>query len=74
MLFLIRETLLINWGKGNNKISVFKKDEVKNELKTCRDFIDCEYCKAENKRIKAEWDWDKTFYMNFRVFHNVMDS
>lgn len=56
MLFLIRETLLINWGRGNNKISVMKQDaaSAKNEIKKCKDFIDCEYCKAENKRIKGE--------------------
>jgi len=57
MLFLIRETLLINWGKGKPKqISVFSKNETsdKNEIKQCRDFIDCEYCAAENKRIKGE--------------------
>jgi hypothetical protein len=49
MLFLIRETLIINWGRGN--ISVMKasndeKKEIKEEV--CRDFINCEYCKAEN--------------------------
>jgi len=61
MLFLIRETLLVNWSKDN--ISVFKKAETKGkELTTeqklltfteadfqCRDFINCEYCSAELK-------------------------
>jgi len=55
MLFLIRETLIINWGRGN--ISVMKSDsgakaaaskEFKEEA--CRDFINCEYCKADNAR------------------------
>lgn len=59
MLFLIRETLIINWGKGN--ISVLKKDGKKDaneksvaqiELVKCRDFINCEYCNAENERRK----------------------
>lgn len=51
MLFLIRETLIIHWGKN---ISVFdKKSTAANttnqlELIECRDFKDCEYCKAEN--------------------------
>ncbi len=58
MLFLIRETLIINWGRGN--ISVLKKDgEGKEEDKVkevvCRDFINCEYCKAENEARKKEF-------------------
>ena len=48
MLFLIRETLLINWGRGN--ISVLKDNNSaseKNVDKTfCRDFVNCEYCKT----------------------------
>jgi len=43
MLFLIRETLIIHWGKGN--ISVIKgANNAKSEV--CRDFINCEYCKV----------------------------
>jgi len=54
MLFLIRETLIIHWGRGN--ISVMKADTSKaggaKELKEepCRDFINCEYCNVENAR------------------------
>ncbi len=53
MLFLIRETLLVNWGRGN--ISVFKSSDgdkmINNwEPVVCRDFISCEYCAVENKR------------------------
>ena len=49
MLFLIRETLIIHWGKN---ISVFdsKKKEVK-VSETCRDFVNCEYCKADKARL-----------------------
>jgi hypothetical protein len=63
MLFLIRETLLVNWSKDN--ISVFKSSEKKKSEKAlsseeqllqlteddfkCRDFINCEYCNAEKK-------------------------
>lgn len=55
MLFLIRETLIINWGRGN--ISVLKKDadgKEKEQAKevVCRDFINCDYCKAENESRK----------------------
>merc|ERR1719498_963512 len=48
-LFLIRETLIIHWGKN---ISVFdsKKKEVK-VSETCRDFVNCEYCKADKARL-----------------------
>lgn len=48
MLFLIRETLIIHWGKN---ISVFdsKKKEVK--AAECRDFVNCEYCKADKARL-----------------------
>jgi len=46
MLFLIRETLIIHWGRGN--ISVMKSDNKEVKYETCRDFINCEYCKAEN--------------------------
>lgn len=57
MLFLIRETLIINWGRGN--ISVMKKDGENKEDTTkelvCRDFINCEYCKAENESRKKEY-------------------
>lgn len=43
MLFLIRETLIIHWGKGN--ISVMNKsNDVK--LTACKDFINCQYCQA----------------------------
>lgn len=56
MLFLIRETLIINWGRGN--ISVMKGDADKSEKKVeqvvCRDFLNCEYCEAENKRLARE--------------------
>ncbi len=38
MLFLIRETLIIHWGKN---ISVMKKAEAN---ANCKDFINCEYC------------------------------
>ncbi|RYY88098.1 hypothetical protein EON63_03035 [archaeon] len=64
MLFLIRETLIINWGRGN--ISVIKGgSDVKKEgvngkdgelvLVECRDFLNCEYCAAENKRRQKEF-------------------
>ena len=45
MLFLIRETLIIHWGKGN--LSVMKKDtagEDNGKPKACRDFVNCPYC------------------------------
>jgi len=53
MLFLIRETLIINWGRGN--ISVMTADTKKGDAKeikieACRDFINCEYCKVDNDR------------------------
>jgi len=51
MLFLIRETLIIHWGKGN--ISVMKSDKTvidNTKEVVCRDFINCEYCKEENAR------------------------
>eukprot|EP00349_Pseudokeronopsis_sp_Brazil_P006888 CAMPEP_0202971078 /NCGR_PEP_ID=MMETSP1396-20130829/23249_1 /ASSEMBLY_ACC=CAM_ASM_000872 /TAXON_ID= /ORGANISM="Pseudokeronopsis sp., Strain Brazil" /LENGTH=171 /DNA_ID=CAMNT_0049700069 /DNA_START=453 /DNA_END=968 /DNA_ORIENTATION=- len=61
MLFLIRETLIIHWGKGN--ISVIKKEDKKTgesvtEYKpvVCRDFLKCEYCDAENKMLKKIFD------------------
>jgi hypothetical protein len=48
MLFLIRETLIIHWGKGN--LSVMKADEdSKKTQKACRTFVDCEYCDAGKK-------------------------
>lgn len=51
MLFLIRETLIIHWGRGN--ISVMKKDkDVKEEVTAdivCKDFINCSYCNSENE-------------------------
>lgn len=55
MLFLIRETLIINWGRGN--ISVLKKDKDGKEKEqateiVCRDFLNCDYCKAENEARK----------------------
>merc|ERR1712000_663746 len=47
MLFLIRETLVIHWGKN---ISVFdsKKKEAK-AAESCRDFVNCEYCKLTRR-------------------------
>jgi hypothetical protein len=43
MLFLIRETLIIHWGKGN--ISVLKAEKkVDNGDDSCRDFLNCEFC------------------------------
>jgi len=60
MLFLIRETLIINWGKGN--ISVMKKEDKDGKQTTefkpvvCRDFLNCEYCKAENAMLKKEFE------------------
>ena len=42
MLFLIRETLIIHWGKGN--ISVFKEDKKVAKDDYCRDFYNCSYC------------------------------
>jgi hypothetical protein len=53
MLFLIRETLIINWGRGN--ISVMTADTSKGvtkeiKIEACRDFINCEYCKIDNDR------------------------
>lgn len=56
MLFLIRETLLINWGRGHIsalKGGVEKVHDNTAEV-TCKDFINCEYCAAENKRRKLE--------------------
>ncbi len=54
MLFLIRETLLVNWSKNN--ISVFKADSntkaVVDENAECKDFKNCEYCKAEKAARK----------------------
>lgn len=48
MLFLIRETLIIHWGKGN--ISVMKKDgaDAKSNGK-CKDFVNCQYCNNGKK-------------------------
>ena len=40
MLFLIRETLIINWGKGN--ISVMKGEVA--SVGKCKDFVNCQYC------------------------------
>jgi len=52
MLFLIRETLIINWGRGNISVMKSDKPDKKDILKeaVCRDFINCEYCKEENDR------------------------
>jgi len=52
MLFLIRETLIIHWGKGNISVMKGDKDKVIDNTKevVCRDFINCEYCKEENTR------------------------
>lgn len=55
MLFLIRETLIIHWGRGN--ISVMKKDDAGKEKEqatevVCKDFINCQYCNAENAARK----------------------
>jgi hypothetical protein len=48
MLFLIRETLIIHWGKGN--ISVMKKGDEKGGKNTaCKDFINCQYCQNGKK-------------------------
>jgi len=61
MLFLIRETLIINWGRGN--ISVFNKDTAatagkntgnKDKVGVCRDFLNCEYCNEDKRRYLAE--------------------
>lgn len=52
MLFLIRETLLVNWGKDGN-ISVMNGNKSEKAVVTseaCRDFVNCSYCKAEQKR------------------------
>ena len=56
MLFLIRETLVIHWGKN---ISVFdRKGAGKEEAATevaCRDFVNCEYCmKGSRKSSKKK--------------------
>lgn len=65
MLFLIRETLIINWGRGN--ISVLKANTAHGEATTttlaegemkvvvCRDFFNCEYCNCENDRRRNEF-------------------
>lgn len=64
MLFLIRETLIINWGRGN--ISVLKAStqgettattvaEGEIQIAVCRDFFNCEYCNAENDRRRKEF-------------------
>lgn len=49
MLFLIRETLIIHWGKGN--ISVMKKDgaATENNSSACKVFVNCQYCGKGNK-------------------------
>lgn len=58
MLFLIRETLIIHWGKGN--ISVIKKTDGSTVTSdnlapvVCKDFLNCQYCKEENKRREKE--------------------
>lgn len=54
MLFLIRETLIIHWGRGNISVLKANKNDEKssNEDVECRDFKNCEYCKAENKRLR----------------------
>jgi hypothetical protein len=48
MLFLIRETLIINWGKGNisalKAMPDSKSKAKKSAIKECRDFINCPYC------------------------------
>jgi len=49
MLFLIRETLIIHWGKN---ISVFDSKKVADkaasptDVVVCKDFVNCEYCKT----------------------------
>jgi len=67
MLFLIRETLIINWGRGN--ISVLKAtttdestaaatsiaEEGQIKIAICRDFFNCEYCHAENDYRRKEF-------------------
>ena len=42
MLFLIRETLIINWGKGN--ISVMNAETGSGNNGKCKDFVNCQYC------------------------------
>lgn len=60
MLFLIRETLIINWGKGN--ISVMKKEDANGKVSEvfkpteCRDFLNCDYCKVENAARKKDFE------------------
>lgn len=57
MLFLIRETLIINWGRGN--ISVMKGGVSDEKYDQCRDFVNCEYCKAEEALKKKLMASDK---------------
>lgn len=53
MLFLIRETLLVNWGR-DGAVSVLRADEDEevdeDGERICRDFKNCEYCEEENMR------------------------
>jgi hypothetical protein len=62
MLFLIRETLIINWGRGH--ISVLKgaavEGEEQPEEEFCRDFINCEYCGRRGEGVEYEDDdWEE---------------
>eukprot|EP01038_Epipyxis_sp_PR26KG_P007764 gene7764-10549_t len=54
MLFLIRETLLVNWGKGNVSVVHGPSNNDNEDVVSCRDFINCEYCNAENERRQKD--------------------
>ena len=49
MLFLIRETLIIEWGRNK---SVFSSSKNEIEYKFCRDFLHCEHCKKGKEQRK----------------------
>ena len=71
MLFLIRETLIVHWGRGvGERVTIFgsgeenkngkikaadTKEEQQLQVVTCRDFLRCEYCEEENKRLRKEF-------------------
>jgi len=51
MLFLIRETLIIHWGK-NISVMNGEKAKVMSEPTVCKDFVNCDYCVAgKNKKV-----------------------
>jgi len=54
MLFLIREKLLINYGKGNVSVMATSGGKKAEEGAPCRYFVDCPYCPKTAAKVTAD--------------------